>query len=153
VIHVSPSQQIQGEVILGYTALTPGIMYALSESSSWGNPEADTLTIETLAAPVRNGRVTFSVNRSAPVIPGEYWLAWAFGSESAAQWVISGTNWRCAKPVWGDGNDLTRLTPDQWRSLEGGGILASRKLICESDLPREYHDGAVPVATVRVVVR
>jgi hypothetical protein len=82
---------------------------------------------------------------------GDYWILWTQFAEPAAVWLLSGTNWRCQQPRWGDDNDLAALPADRLEhGIRTGSLLLSYDL-CEDVDYRELR--ALPLAGIRVEVR
>lgn len=105
-IRVRRGTTVVGALQLQYSTVSRDIVYALAQTHTWGSPERDTLTVRTLLAGVQNARMTTPFLVPAPSKDGDYWILWTQTSEPTSTWILSGTNWRCGKPKWGDGNDL-----------------------------------------------
>jgi DNA-binding SARP family transcriptional activator len=149
-IRVAPGAPIEGEVLLRYKTPSDPITYILAESSTFGDPATDTVTVASLHDNATNGYIGVRVRRTAPMVPGTYWLAWITAPETTSIWVLSATNWRCGAPVWNDGNDL--MARDDLASIWGGGVLNVSRLICDAPGQRERLDQVMPAATVQVIV-
>ena len=108
---VSPGQRIEGTVRLRYATYERGSLYVLGQATTWGRAERDTLTVRSLYSGVAGATFPVAISLTAPSKPGDYWILWTHGAETSAVWLLSGTNWACHDPVWGDGNDLSKL-PD-----------------------------------------
>lgn len=150
-IRVTPGAPITGEILLRYTTPSDPIIYMLAESSTFADPSSDTLTVGSLHYNATNGFVGVRVARTAPTTPGTYWLAWVSSPETAAVWILSGTNWRCGTPQWADGNDL--MVRDDLASVWGGGTLSVQRRLCDGPGTPEWLEHMTPAVTVRVEVR
>ena len=153
-ITIAPGDRVHGWLRVRYTSASGELTIMLAQFRSWGDPRADTVPVSSLLTPVRNAWLQHSVYLAGPTRPGDYWLVWAFGAESNAKWITSGTNWRCNAPIWGDGNDLAALPDSVLRRAWGSGTIPTHRFICDPGLPRAFEGfGRIPAVAVRVHVR
>lgn len=151
VVRVRPGEPIRGAVQVRYTTRGRDILYAMAQATTWGAGVRDTVTVRTLLAGVAGATFSFPLSLRAPESPGDYWILWTHGAEPSGVWLLSGTNWGCKKPAWGDGNDLP-VQPH--RVLAEGvrvGALTLPIKLCgagETTTPRHF-----PLAGIQVVVR
>ena len=88
----------------------------------------------------------------APTTTGDYLIAWTQTGEPTGSWLLSGTNWRCGTPRWGDGNDLMALPMDQLiRAAADPGMARVSWLYCETKEERVWR--SIPIAVLKVEVR
>ena len=151
-VRVAPGGEISGSVAFRYTTPNRGALYVLTRGTSWGQHGGDTLTLRSLLAGVRDARMNSDLKVRAPQTPGDYVIAWVQSGEPTGSWLLSGTNWRCGTPRWGDGNDLMALPLDTLlRAATERGLVSVPWLYCE---PNELRDGrAVPIAVLKIEVR
>ena len=150
-VRVGPGQPIEGSVRLRYTTRSRHILYVMAQSTTWGRPEADTLTVRSLYAGAVGATFAAPIALTAPRAPGDYWIFWTHGSEPAAVWLLSGTNWKCKTPRWHDGNELAAL-PDSVlsRAMVEHAVMVS-VAFCDETGP--FGGRRLPMAGMRVEVR
>jgi hypothetical protein len=151
-LRVRAGAPIEGTVTLRYSTTDRGSLYVLARTTTWRAPQGDTLTVRALLAGVADAAFTSRVSLAAPPHAGNYWLLWTQGDEPAARWLLSGTNWECQSPIWGDGNDLA-AQPDSVLAIS----VRSREIMlpyhyCGAE-GRRYRPKRLAVVGVRVEVR
>ena len=106
-ITVLPNEAITGTVNVQTDNFLPSDAVApLGYTATWGDRTTQPVLINGwIATGVQN--YGFSVNETAPEMPGTYYLPIAFSGEFTIQEVMSATNWTVSSgPVWNDGNDV-----------------------------------------------
>jgi len=150
-VRVQPGDSIVGYVRLRYTTRGRSLLYVLAQTTSWGNPQTDTLTVRSLLAGVIRARASVPIAVVAPQREGTYWILFTQSAEPAAVWLLSGTNWRCQQPRWNDGNDIgAQPEPLLAASVTRGNILLSFQY-CDATQYRQIRPLAL--AGIRVEVR
>lgn len=152
-IHVARGSPIEGQLVFRYITPSRAATYMLGESSTFNDYRTDTTTLISLLPGALNAAVTVRVSRTAPLVAGTYWLAWALAAETNAQSIWSSTNWACGPGVWDDGNDIL-ANPDALRRLPdwSGGQLNISKLSCPEGLPPKFGSDRLRIAAVQVIV-
>jgi len=152
VLRVARGAPIEGEVRLHYTTLSRDAVWALAQTTTWGVAPRDTLTVRSLLAGISDAIIDVPLRLRAPATIGDYWILWTTNLEPAAAWLLSGTNWQCGQPVWGDGNDLAALPDSVLARAVAQGRTVLPFLYCNYQPP--YREPRImPVAGVRVEVR
>ena len=150
-IRVRPGEAITGTVRFRYTTRSRSLLYMLAQTTTWGRPEQDTLTVRSLLAGVVDARMSIGLDLRAPETPGDYWILWTQEAEPSGVWLLSGTNWRCRRPRWNDGNDLASFPDSTLAAAVRRGGLSVEFTYCED---REWREARpLPVAGIRVEVR
>ena len=152
-VTVGPGDSLVGRVLLRYTTPAQAALWMLAETSTMEPMESDTTTVMTLHTGAPRAIAEIRLLRRAPLTPGKYWLVWAFAAEPSAVWILSLTNWRCGTPHWHDGNDLLTLPDSMLEHAWGGGVLTTRREICDAPGNPTWQPMHYPAATLRVTVR
>jgi hypothetical protein len=151
-VRVAPDAEISGSVAFRYTTPNRGILYVLVRGTSWGQRGGDTLTLRSLLAGVKDARMQSTLRLRAPTTAGDYLIAWTQSGEPTGSWLLSGTNWSCGTPRWGDGNDLMALPMDQLiRAAVEKGMVSVPWLYCGPEEVRASR--SIPIAVLKVEVR
>jgi hypothetical protein len=109
VVRVASGDSILGHVALRYTSSTrEEETIVLGYTPTWGDPATAYRFVQRLAGPAVEAPVAFPFALVAPREPGSYFIVIAFGLETDAAYLFSGTNWVVGRPIWGDGNDVAR---------------------------------------------
>ncbi|MCX5762092.1 MAG: hypothetical protein NTW72_11440, partial [Gemmatimonadetes bacterium] len=127
------------------------ILYVMAQAATWGVGERDTLTVRSILAGVSGATFTFPVDVRAPSRAGNYWILWTQGTEPSGSWLFSGTNWKCAKPAWNDGNDVAAMADSVLTEAVRTRSVMVLTLLCDDGPSRTMR--RLPLAGVRVEVR
>jgi len=120
-------------------------------------------------------RMTIPFRIQAPERPGHYHLILAAHTETAGEFVASGTNWLLGRPRWFDGNDIAAWTEAQiaqtnregrtrmqwlgvhrWASdslVKDGGVSERSLRRLRAAVPEIWVRLSVPATVIDVVVR
>lgn len=150
-VRVRPGEPIRGTVRMRYTTRARDILYVLAQAATWGVGERDTLTVRSILAGVSGATFTFPVDVRAPTRAGNYWILWTQGTEPSASWLFSGTNWKCGKPAWNDGNDVAAMADSVLTEAVRTRSVMVLMLLCDDGFSRTMR--RLPLAGVRVEVR
>ena len=85
----------------------------------------------------------------APRQPGTYRLIFVFQAEPTVEHILSATNWTAGRPVWGDGNDVARWSPEQLAAADRAGQVVVRQLWPGGRRVENWF----PATTIELVVR
>lgn len=151
VVQVYPGDSITGSIRLRYTTQARMLLYVLAQTSTWRVPQEDTTTVRSLLAGVSDARVSIPIALKSPDREGEYWILFTQSAEPAAVWLLSGTNWRCQQPRWGDGNELAAQSAERLATGVRRGQISLPFDYCEAGLTRQ--ERMLPLAGVRVIVK
>lgn len=150
-VRVQPGDSIVGNVRLRYTTRARSLLYVLAQTTSWGVPRTDTLTVRSLLAGVVGARASVPMALVAPQREGTYWILFAQNAEPAAVWLLSGTNWRCQQPRWDDGNDIAAQPEPLLAASVARGEIPLLFDYCDATQYRELRP--IALAGIRVEVR
>ena len=134
-----------------YATIDRAILYAMAQTTTWRPPERDTVTVRTLLAGVSDARTTVELSLVAPTRRGNYWVLWTQGAEPTSVWLLSGTNWRCRTPQWGDGNELAAQPDSALAQGVQDGFIFLRFHFCGASRYTEMR--RLPLAGLRVRVK
>jgi hypothetical protein len=144
-----------GEAITGtidvetFNTMPASSVAPLAAVAAWGDRQTQFWTESGSVTP-GVATYTITVNETAPLNPGDYYILAAFAGELTAAQVVSATNWNCPNnPVWFDGNDIGfDWTDAQLQdALFDGGTIATRM---NGDC--QYYDVWQPATAVLVHV-
>ena len=108
---------LQGEADFRISALwNSNAIVLLGVVPSWGPRETFHQSLGTVASPVVDTTVTYSVGSygvQMPNEPGLYHIVFVMGAEETIGHMASGTNWTVGRHRWRDGNDIRDWAPWQ----------------------------------------
>jgi C1A family cysteine protease len=147
-LSVWPGDEIAGSLHGTLFSAWPGEGMPLVALASWW----DSAEFMAMDMYVFEGVTPFTMDLGrfqAPSMPGDYYILVAFHPEpGGAAYLASCTHFALEAPVWGDGNDLGRLTEAQLEAAEADGRVMVSYLVSDG----EYFSIHVPCAVVRVHV-
>ena len=143
-----PGARLAGRAQLAYTTRWGSAAIMLGLTPTWGDRRRVYRELSALPTPMANGLLEVPVDLTAPEIPGDYAIVFAFAAEARVDWIFSGTNWQVGNPVWGDGNDVLDWSRQQWDDADHRGVVENKVLFRAHDFRERY----VPATTIRVHV-
>jgi len=147
-IVVSTGASLSGSVRLRVTnGGSASAVAPLIGTVSWGDPSHAFWTVSSWVHPG-----TFSIDApvdvTAPAMPGRYHLVFAMALELSGSNVASATNWALRRDVWGDGNDIARISPAQIGQAQRNGCMVGSWLTTGG-----YRLTSIPADVITVEVR
>ena len=125
-LHDGSRDSLTVVVTYEYTTSEPVANYVVAAGVTWLPPGALTVRIAGLPRPVEDAWQTMTFSLPAPRTPGRHAIVIAMAPEGGAEEIMSQTNWTVGGPVWGDGNDLVTLSPEELEVLQRNGRVRSR---------------------------
>jgi hypothetical protein len=181
---LGPGQRTVVALRRGEIAGTIGIRSAMSAGQAsvilvavptWGDRTRDYVLMTSLSSDSYDQRMTIPFRIQAPERPGHYHLILAAHTETAGEFVASGTNWLLGRPRWFDGNDIADWTEAQiaqanregrtrmrWLLLhrsagsimiDDGGVSERSLRRVRAEVPEVRNRVSVPATVIDVVVR
>lgn len=156
VVRVSSGDSILGHVALRYTTYTRDEeTVVLGYTPTWGDPATAYRFVQRLAGPAVDAPVAFPFALVAPRRPGSYFIVIAFGLETDAAYLFSGTNWVVGRPIWGDGNDIAAWPVDSLlRAARTGQVGHTKTYLVRDSAGRRLDHGqeTLAVTALQIVV-
>lgn len=146
-------RHVRGEVTVRYSSGHPFATIIYGMSPTWGDPANSVQSIAAVRTPALDDERTDAISFTAPARPGLYYLLFAIGAETDAQFLFSRTNYMVGSPDWTDGNELADLPTEQIKTAALTGNLISYVLRLDQDGNRTRGPDTVGLTAIAVVVR
>ena len=148
---VMAGDSIRVELTFEYTTTGATANYVVAGAPSWDPSPGATIRIAGLPRPVQGAWQT--VRFILPPAPaGHGHVVIAFGAEDSAEHLMSATNWAVGPPVWGDGNDLVRMSEAEVQAMRRRSLFTVPRYLYRSYPGRlaqvKFGPGQLPPARV-----
>ncbi len=148
-ITVKPGSAITGAVTVEAQNGAGYSVGPLIATPSWGTASSSFWVVRDAVTGGTFMYTTSGIDLVAPSTAGTYYLIFAFSDEHSGAQLASCTNWQYwSGEVWGDGNDLAKLSSGQISTAQSTGRVSVSYLFDSGSQPY-----VIPVDAVKIVVK